>query len=235
MSAEKHDMSTFALDVHFASGKPADLAIEEHLAECDTCSAYLRSLEELAVDDVVAESPTSESPASRVSSLRVVDPKPLRRAAMVGGAVLLAASFALFLRTEGTKRNGDYVGVKGAPAVQVLVRRGATTSIWDGRAAMHSGDAIALRVACEGLQQAAVLSPNGKEWQRLSDAPCPSSAEPLPFTLVVDDQPGDEKLAVVLSDAALDDQSLRKAIADNRRAADVWVTSFVFSKETSAP
>ena len=43
----------------------------------------------------------------------------------------------------------------------------------------------------------------------------------------VDGEPGDERLAVVLSQGELDDATLQGAIAQTRRAPDVWVVTFV--------
>lgn len=60
----------------------------------------------------------------------------------------------------------------------------------------------------------------------------PVNGDPLPFTLQVDDEPGDEKLAVVLSQDELDDDTLRRAIAETRQTADTWVLSYVMPKQT---
>jgi hypothetical protein len=54
----------------------------------------------------------------------------------------------------------------------------------------------------------------------------------LPFTLIVDSQPGDEKLAVVLSQDELDDKRLQKAIVEAERTKGVWVVDFLLPKET---
>jgi hypothetical protein len=53
----------------------------------------------------------------------------------------------------------------------------------------------------------------------------------LPFTLVVDAEPGDEKLAVVLSDAAVDGERLRDAIERTTKSAELWTFTFVLPKE----
>jgi hypothetical protein len=87
-------------------------------------------------------------------------------------------------------------------------------------------------VACEGLKRVVVAAPAPTGWARLSSVGCPTNDDPLPFTLQVDDEPGDEKLAVVLSQDELDDDTLQKAIAETRRTADVWVLSYVMPKET---
>lgn len=156
----------------------------------------------------------------------------------VAGAVALAAGIALVARAPGKPAETDgYVGVKGTPAVQVLVHRDRDTRIWDGRSPLHPGDALALRVACEGLKRVVVAAPgavrpDAARWERLSSAPCPGRDDPLPFTLRVDGEPGEEKLAVVLSQDEIDDETLQRAVAETRRTPEVWVMSFVMPKET---
>jgi hypothetical protein len=210
------DVSTFALDVYWASGRSGDASLESHLAGCDRCRAYLASL------DALAESASAPAlPARRAGGASV-----RRWAAPVIGALALAAGLALVFRPD------HYVGIKGTPAVQLLLHRDHDTRLWDGHSPLHPGDALALRVACEGLKRVVVAAPAQAGWARLSSVGCPTNDEPLPFTLQVDDEPGDEKLAVVLSQDELDDGTLQKAIAETRRTADVWVLSYVMPKET---
>ncbi len=66
---------------------------------------------------------------------------------------------------------------------------------------------------------------------RLWDGPCPKPPSPLPFTLVVDAQPGGERFMVVLGRTRLDDQALREAVRANVRSVDVWVTAIDLPKE----
>jgi hypothetical protein len=149
----------------------------------------------------------------------------------LAGALALAACIALFVHGRPRPEDG-YVGIKGTPAVQLLVHRDRDTRLWDGHSPLHPGDALALRVACEGLKRVVVAAPDASGWTALSRTACPGNDDPLPFTLQVDSEPGDEKLAVVLSQDELDLDTLRKAIAETRRSADVWVLSFVMPKET---
>jgi hypothetical protein len=78
----------------------------------------------------------------------------------------------------------------------------------------------------------AVAAPGRDGWERLSGTACPEHDEPLPFTLKVDRDPGDERVVVVLSQDEVDDRELQRAITESRRTADVWVVSFVLPKET---
>jgi hypothetical protein len=217
----EHEMSTFALDLYWASGRPDDAAIEQHLARCARCTEYLRALD--SVGAIVSHRSKNRAPPS---------PRWLRWAAPAAGAMAIAAGVALFLRSRREAADG-YVGLKGTPAVEVLVHRGSETKIWDERSPVQPGDALALRVACEGLTHAAVLSPKAKGWTRLSEAPCPRDPDsPLPFTLRVDGEPGEEELAVVLSRDGLDEDGLRAAARTRRRDAGVWVVRFTLPKDT---
>jgi hypothetical protein len=99
---------------------------------------------------------------------------------------------------------------------------------------VRPGDALALRVACEGMDHVAVASAGAGGWQRITDAACPVGPDPLPFTLVVDADPGSESLAVVMSRGALDDVLLRSSIEQGRRNDRVWVASFLLPKQLGA-
>lgn len=231
----EHEMSTFTLDVYWAEGQPPDAAVERHLSTCGRCRAYLAALDATVVQggrlaDRVAL-PTRDTPV-RPSPAR--SSRRLARWTWPAAATIALAAGVLLLVRARPATTAEYVGVKGTPAVQVLLHRGADTRVWDGRAPLHPGDALALRVACENLEYVAVAAPGRAPatWTRLSDATCPPAGEALPFTLVVDAEPGDEKLAVVLSQSQLDDGVLRDAITRTERTADVWVVDFVLPKET---
>jgi len=219
------EVSMFELDVFWAeraAGAGGDVAVAAHVAGCARCQAYLASLDAFQLPEPMA--PRAPSARARARSLRAWS-------FAAAGALAAAAAVTLFVHGRAAQNDG-YVGIKGTPAVQVLLHRGQQTRVWDGHAPLHPGDALALRVACEGLKRVVVAAPAASGWARLSEGACPASDEPLPFTLRVDDEPGDEKLAVVLSQDAVDDEALQKAITDERRAADVWVVRFVMAKET---
>jgi hypothetical protein len=211
---ETSDVSTFALDVFAASGKSGDRALADHVAGCARCRAYLDGLEVLAAGS------------------RPIPARRRRSAVPVAFALAIAAGVAIFIATKGKERD-NYVGIKGGtPAVQILLHRERTTRIWDGQTPVRPGDTLALRVACEGMKHVAVAAPSGGGWGPLSRTPCTEGDAPLPFTLRVDDAPGDENLAVVLSRDELADDALGAAVAENRRAADVWVVRYVLPKQT---
>jgi hypothetical protein len=221
-------VSTFELDVLWASGQKRDAALEAHLAECERCAAYLASLD--ARRD--AGAPVTSLPA-RAAVANVAQSRRARGrrgwVLPVLGAVALAASVPLLMRTSRLQRD-SYVATKGTPAVEILIHRDQDTRVWDGHSPIRAGDTLALRVACEGLDTAAVAAPAETSWTRLSEAPCPSAGAPLPFTLRVDDEPGDEKLAVVLSHGTMDAAALDRAVKETQRTGDVWVVTFVLPK-----
>jgi hypothetical protein len=219
----EHEMSTFTLDVYWAQGKPRDPAVEVHVSACARCRAYLATLDGALADGALE----ARGPAPVVVPLR-------RRARWVwlAAAMFVLPAGVLLLAHTRSAATAEYVGMKGTPAVQVLLHRGADTRIWDGQSPVRPGDALALRVACEGLEYVAVAAPGAGAWARLSDSACPAAGDALPFTLVVDGEPGDEKLAVVLSQSPLDDGVLRDAISRSERTKDVWVVDFVLPKET---
>lgn len=222
----KH-LSSFELDVWFAEGKQAG-EVAAHVASCARCSAYLKELDSLSAGDVSHPS----SPAGASARLTTAPSRsPLRLVAPVATVFTLAAALVLYVRSLTPEGSPDYVGVKGAPAVQLLVRSGGTTRIWDGRSPVRAGDAIAVHVACEHLEHIAVVAETPSGIARLSEVPCPSAPDTLPFTLVVDDQPGHERFAVVLTKARVDDARLRELVRTNTRDRDVWVTAFDFPKE----
>jgi hypothetical protein len=232
MTATDRDrVSALTLDVYWASGRPKDAFLEEHLAVCVRCRAYLDHLDAIAAADSIAAHPSAS--ADRIAApLAAKRRRWPRVAAPVVSAIAIAACTVLLLRRPDTR---GYVAVKGTPAVQLLVHRGADTWIWDGRSAVHPGDALALRVSCEGLEHIAVAVAGPSGWSRLAEATCPGNGEALPFTLVVDGEPVDETFGVIFSRDAMDDRALHAAVEAGTRTSEVWVARYVVPKETESP
>jgi hypothetical protein len=147
----------------------------------------------------------------------------------------LAAGTLLYVRERSAAEEASYVGVKGTPAAQVLVRRAGGVQLWDGTAPVHPGDALAVRVACEDFAHVAIVAdaPDDRAIVRAWDGPCPAppSDAPLPFTFVVDGQPGRERFAVVFSRASLDDGELGATMRAAVRDRNAWTLTFDFAKE----
>lgn len=223
--------STFAIDLWWVSGQAPDGAIASHLADCAQCRAYVASLEGLAVD---------AWPVGRRGASAVARRGHVRRPwAWAVGGVAAAASLAIVVMARPRPQDeGAYVGAKGTPSVELLVRRGDATSIWDGQSPVRPGDTLALRVACEGLGHIAVAAPRDDgparaagTWARVVDASCSADpSEPLPFTLVVDGSPGQEHFAVVVSRAALDEVRVQSAVEARTRTRDTWTVRFNLPK-----
>lgn len=231
--SEAHPFSAFALDLYWASKKAGDPAIKEHVNACARCAAYLQHLDAVGARPPAAwnaEAPLR--PLPRSSSHRARRGRAFAWASAAAGGLAIAAAALVIVRSRATTDDA-YVGVKGTPAVQVIVRRDGRTQIWDGREPVRPRDALALRVGCEGFAHVTVATPApvGGTWMRLADHACPRDSNPLPFTLTVDDQPGEERLVVVLSEAPLDDRALATAAAGTRRGSGVWAVPLVFPKE----
>lgn len=242
MTPNEEHVSMFELDLYFAVGASdarvdddpgqrdpgqrdpgQDRRIQVHVAACERCSAYLTRLAALqrsAPLPVAPEAPPARRVRPRALGLTLAE---LAVAGMVA---------ALLVVTHDTEPPA--VAVKGSPAVQLLVRRGNETLPWDGLRRVRPGDALGLRVACEGFRHVAVAGGAGLtpvRWSSLSTGECPPAVGVLPFTLVVDDEPGRERLAVVFSRSVLDARRLEEAIEQRRVDADVWVTRFDLAKE----
>jgi hypothetical protein len=226
MTANEEHLSMFELDLYFAT-QASDARIEEHVESCERCSGYLAELELLQEAGVpTARGAASEAPPRRSSR------RPRALALSLAGIASLAALTALLVVPRAPQ--APAVAVKGSPAVQLLVRRGAETRAWDGSSALRAGDALGLRVVCEEFGRVAVATGAGRgRWSQLSEAECPPAGAPLPFTLLVDDEPGGERLAVVFSKSALEARALEQAIEARRLDAQVWVTRFELVKEPS--
>jgi hypothetical protein len=149
--------------------------------------------------------------------------------ASAGAIAVFVVAAVWLMRTDD---DTAYIASKGTPAVQVLLRTGDKTAIWDGKSPLHPGDALALRVACQGFARVAVVTPSAatEGLTRLTRGPCPASGASLPFSLVVDDAPGNERIAVVFSAQELEDRDLYDAMTREPRTKDVWVIKLTFQK-----
>ncbi len=226
MTTEERHPSTLMLDVYFTQDRRADGVVDVHLETCARCRRYVEELERVS-DEPLARPISTPPPrkAARWSSSRLWT-------ASAAGVVAAAAAAALFVRVlERGNDRAAYVGTKGTPAVQALIHRDQT-SVWDGHSPIRAGDAIALRVACEGFPDVTVATPSADRsgWTRLFEGACPANAEPLKFTLLADDEPGEERIAVVLRRDPLDNRQLQVAVQNEARTADLWTVVLAFPK-----
>jgi hypothetical protein len=97
--------------------------------------------------------------------------------------------------------SAPYLGRKGAPALQLFVKRGARVAPWDPAVPVAAGDLLRLEVQPDRFTHVSVFEatrPAGS-YERLYDAAiAPGKATALPSAWRVDAQPGDETLVVVL-------------------------------------
>jgi hypothetical protein len=231
MKQPRH-VSVLDLDAWFASTKTERESangreIAAHLAACVHCRRHIEAMGEDALPPLPARIPPS---GTRHRAPRRLLPRLVPAALTV---LAVAASLALYLRSRNTIDEASYVGVKGAPAVQVLVRREGHVRVWDGVSPVRSGDALAVRVACESFGHVVVAADGASGITRAWDGACPGSSSDttLPFTLVVDAEPGREHFSVVLSRQRLDDARLEAAVRGSTRGAEAWTMAFDFAKE----
>jgi hypothetical protein len=211
--------STFALDLYFASGRADDPSLEEHVASCQHCAAYLSSLERLCGEPAWHAAP----PRSR-------------RGLGVGILAAACAGIAVAVWLSGAPdRQAPYLASKGVPAVQALIRDQSGSRVWDGKTPIRAGDAIALRAGCDRFVHVAVLVASAGGEQRVFDGTCPSGSDPLPFTLLADDKPGVERIHVIFSQERLDDPSVSAALRSGERDTAVWVDQLLLRKAVGRP
>lgn len=200
MSDERH-FSTFEIDLAWAEGLASHPELEAHLVKCTDCTAYVDELRAL-----------DAMPAPAIRRRR----SPRRWMAPGVATLALAAAVLLFLRQrpEQAGSNGAYVGVKGgAPASMLLLKRGEITRPWDGREPIRPGDVVAIHVACEGHPHVVVQAKDEGRWAQVAENECPREPGVLPFTLVVDERPGDEEVRVVFSPEQTFEFVLRKEVS----------------------
>ena len=217
--ADSSEPTTFALDVYFAAGARGDATLAAHVEGCARCAAYLA---QLSAQPVAAPPPPVAARRPRGA------PRWIAASAAFSACV---AMLAVWLR------GGEYVGSKGVPAVQALIRSSDRARVWDGKTPIHAGDAIALRTGCDRFTHVAVVvarSGARGDHARVFDGPC-AEQEPLPFTLVADQEPGSERIEVVFSRAALDDAALRRVLQRAERSETVWVSQLVLHKAGAKP
>ncbi len=224
-------LSPFALDAYFSEQK-SDVEIEGHLGSCESCAAYVANLRRLDGEDNKRFLRRPLQATSRVGRPgRDANARRFVAISSAVGTLALAAGFVLFLRHRQVE--DTYVGIKGLPAVQVIVKSDLGTRVWDGASPVFPGDALALEVACEDMSFVTVATEDEgtRKVGRLSEGPCPKNAAPLPFTLVVDEQRGPEHFSVVMSHVHLEDDVLAASVRERTRKDGIWVTAFTFQKE----
>jgi len=197
-----------------------DPAVAAHVATCARCSGHLQRV----------AAPPPEPPWLRGLERR--GGKRLRaiswwhRWSLVCAGVLTIGGGALLLRS----REPLDAGAKGMPSIAVYIKRGDAVSLWDGRSAVHAGDAVQLKVAATGYARVTVAAAGGGELTELYSGPAARDGL-LPRSWTVDDAPGPEILLVAFSQTPLSKDRQEAALAALPRTPEVWATRLELSKK----
>lgn len=224
MSPVQEHPSFLALDR--AAGSPLPLAAQEHLSHCEACASHVARVQE--PEPVPGWVRALEAPARR------------RGLGWFGwsGALFAVtlASFALLVWPHGevTEQATPYVGVKGAPALALYVKRGEQVSVWDGTGPVRPGDRLRLQLASQEYAHVWVGTEDGRsQLVRLYSAPLPAGGELLPPSWSVDGEGRVERLLVVLSREPLGEARLRQAVEAQTRDTDIWVELLQLRKDVA--
>jgi len=223
MSSEPIHPSFLELD-RAALGAPSK-ATREHLAACACCGSYVRRLGDRApLPAWLSELEAQPRGFWRRFRLPVLG---------LGGALALASTAAIVVLETPTK---PLIASKSAPTLTLYVKRADEVSVWDGHSPIAPGDRLRLRVAPEGLRQVLVASLADGRPSVLYRGALPSKGEPLlPESWQVDDSPGPEGLAVVLSADPIMDEQLPAIVRERPRTSKVWTTVLNMPKSARLP
>lgn len=222
MSSVQEHPSFLALDRAAAGPLPAEL--RAHVAACEACAAHLTRVQQREPVPGWARALEEPAVASRWPAWR---------------ALLLVASLAslalmVWQLAPAAQAEAPYVGVKGAPALALHVKRGAQVQAWDGTRPVRPGDSLRLQVAAQdyGHVWVGTLGTDARPVQLYRGALHPEG-ELLPPSWRVDSQAGVERLLVVFSRAPLDAEQLTRALDAETRSAEVWVEQLLLRKEAA--
>lgn len=158
----------------------------------------------------------------------------------MGAAATLAAALVLFVGPKPSGAPGSppsggrgvYVGEKsGHPSVTAHVERGGEIRSWSGEA-LRAGDRLQLTIANAKGRHLTLLGAPSSDVAVYSEA-IHATEQTLSKSLRVDDDPGSERLWVVVSDGPL---SPPYRVGRLKKVPNVWVQAWVFpKKERSRP
>lgn len=228
--------STLALNLLRASHQPAGAEVLAHLAKCERCRGYLAMLD--AIDGVRPAGRPSNRPSGRPLSTRPHADRRWRWVFPAAGTAAVFAGAVVYFFTAQDAELGPSIPIVGMPSVQMVVRRDRETILWNGTTPVRPRDVLGLRVACEAFSHVTVAVPDamGGTWTRLKDLDCPTTSSPaLPFSLLVDEDPANERFTVILSRAPIGDDALASAASTASRSADVWTVHFDLPKSLELP
>jgi hypothetical protein len=187
-------------------GLPLDAAAAAHVASCPACRDHLR----LAAD----RPPWLDELAPTAS--------PRRRAVVAA----LAAAGMVAVGWLSLRPRPSVPGQRG-PAVTIFVKRGDELFPWEPGRRLQPQDRLRLRLAPAGYTHVSVASLRpDRAPVILFRGPTGPRAALLPLAVQVDDQPGAERLSVVLGRAPVADAEHARA-----GAGETWRQTFTFEKD----
>ena len=185
-----------------------------HVESCERCASHLARLRQPApIPEWVHALPP---PRRRFSLPRWLVPM---------GAVALAAGLLLIVLPVGEPAITDEApawAAKGAPEVQIIVKRGETTSRWSEGDRVRPGDQLRIELHPSGLAHYVVVSPGAGGFTTLARGELREVSGLVPGAWEVDARGREERLVVVLSRAPLSAAQLDEAVATLPRTAEVW-------------
>lgn len=207
-------LSSLALDEHAVGQlEPARRdAVRAHLVDCPHCGARAKALEAERIRFAARERGRRRAAPTGV----------VRPAIAVGFGLLVAAAAVLLLvdRRDPGSPPGDTTRAKGGLRLEVYVKKGDQVLPARG-AVLRPGDAIRFAVAGvdggylavlgrDGTGRVSVYYPPG---ERAAPASRAEEEEALPGSIVLDDAPGPETIALVHCDAAVPVATLAAVLA----------------------
>jgi len=193
-----------------------DEATAAHASTCAQCGAHLKAVQlELPVPSWVKDLGASR-PTPWLTWLRP---------ALAFSAVLLIAVVVALLPGKGPDITPKGTGV---PQAQVWVNRAGKVEPWSG-APLKPDDAFRFQVQPQGFRHVTVVELQGGQLYRvLYSAPVPSDG--LSPAWAVDAEGTQEEVMLLLSNAPLSDDELRRALAGE---GSLWSTRWKFPKEVN--
>lgn len=236
-----------------AAGLAVDPVVRDHVAMCAECEAYLRTLQapESHPDWLPKVEQTSSEPNERGGASRSGSRSARRRGrhwanrAFIAAIAATAATAAITTfdsrrLASGPEPSADFSTIRGEPSVGLYVKRGPRVFMWDGRATIHPGDQLRLKVVPEGFGHLAVLIPSGPT-KGLSlvyaAAISPDESHLLPTAWRVNDEGIDEQLVIVLSTEAQAPQHLvgRPFNPATETSTSTWIRALRLDKTKEPP
>lgn len=204
--------------------RSASSEVGEHVAGCELCQQHLRTLAQAL-------------PPSALSGTIAAIERRQRRVRTWWAGSLLAAAACLVLAlgragpVSSTESQAVYVGSKGFASVWIYVKRGGSTTLWDGKRPVAAGDRLRIKLDSAGFTRIEVYSvkdPNAPEL--LYSGSLTPGQSTLPDAWEVDGEPGDERLVVALTNEPVKPDWARWLKGE--ATAGVSVHSFVLPKST---